>query len=162
MGLPFRDCAPAGIGMIGPSGIAAARRRSRAGAELAAENARERAPAHGAGDSKKNAAHFLGSAEMKFRLKAHASHIVLRDCVTGSVQTHEMITGSRPTNARTPKTIRLTWPKTSLFLPRCRPIWFKRRPINIVYIGGLFQSNSSRPHSRRGWNWSGFCGDEQV
>jgi hypothetical protein len=55
--------------MIGPSGIAAARRRSRAGAELAAENARERAPAHGAGDSKKNAAHFLGSAEMKFRLR---------------------------------------------------------------------------------------------
>src|SRR3979411_570627 len=30
--------------------------------------ARERAPAHGAGDSKKNAAHLLGSAEMKFRL----------------------------------------------------------------------------------------------
>ena len=30
--------------------------------------ARERASAHGAGDSKKNAAHLLGSAEMKFRL----------------------------------------------------------------------------------------------
>ena len=29
---------------------------------------RERAPAHGAGDFKKNAAHLLGSAEMKFRL----------------------------------------------------------------------------------------------
>jgi hypothetical protein len=88
----------------------------RAGAELAAENARERAPAHGAGDSKKNAAHFLGSAEMKFRLKAHASHIVLRDCVTGSVQTHDMITGSRPTNARTPKTIRLTLAEGKSFL----------------------------------------------
>src|SRR4029077_5753465 len=30
--------------------------------------ARERAPAHGAGDFKKNAAHFFGSAEMKFPL----------------------------------------------------------------------------------------------
>jgi transposase len=65
---------------------------------------------------KKNAAHFLGSAEMKFRLKAHASHIELRDCVKGSVQTHEMITGSRPTNARTPKTIRLTLAEGKSFL----------------------------------------------
>src|ERR1019366_10351218 len=30
--------------------------------------ARERTPAHGARDSKKNAAHFFGSTEMKFRL----------------------------------------------------------------------------------------------